>query len=209
VPVISGGTRDEARLFVGLFFDLAGQPVTPQRYTELLAEAFGGAAGQVAQYPLSDYDSPSLAWAAVITDRVWALRTMEQHQLLAAHVPTYAFEFADREAPPNVPFPANFPPGAHHNSGDVDADCGGADERGEQAIGRKGYYFAKSGALLKPSQGVNKFESRDSPLPSLTESFGFSGSPLIACSAPVGCFMMKSIVQLTCCHSSVLMLFSW
>jgi para-nitrobenzyl esterase len=117
VPVISGATQDEARLFVGLFYDLAGQAVTPQRYAELLAEAFGDAAGQVAaHYPLSTYDTPSQAWATVITDRVWALRTMEQHQRFAAHVPTYAFEFADRQAPSNVPFPPSFLPGAYHNA---------------------------------------------------------------------------------------------
>jgi para-nitrobenzyl esterase len=117
VPVISGGTRDEARLFVGLFFDLAGQPVTEETYSQLLTAAFGDLAEQVAaEYPLSDYNSPSLAWATVITDRVWALRTMQQSRLLAAHVPTYAFEFADQDAPPNLPFPPDFPPGAYHNS---------------------------------------------------------------------------------------------
>jgi len=41
VPVLSGSTRDEHRLFVGLFRVLAGQPVTAQQYPELLAEAFG------------------------------------------------------------------------------------------------------------------------------------------------------------------------
>lgn len=117
IPVISGATRDEARLFVGLFFDLAGQPVTEESYPTLLASAFGDNADAVAaEYPLSAYDTPSLAWAAVITDRVWALGTMKQHQALAAQVPTYAFEFADQNAPPNLPFPSDFPPGAYHNS---------------------------------------------------------------------------------------------
>jgi len=54
VPVISGSTRDEHRLFVGLFRVLAGQPVTAEQYSELLAEAFGEHADQVqASYPLS------------------------------------------------------------------------------------------------------------------------------------------------------------
>jgi Carboxylesterase family len=53
VPVLSGATRDEQRLFVGLFRVLAGQPVTAARYPELLAEAFGEHADQVqATYPL-------------------------------------------------------------------------------------------------------------------------------------------------------------
>ena len=117
VPVLSGATRDEARLYVALFYELAGDPVTAERYPQLLAAAFGDSAEQVAaQYPLSAYSSPALAWAAVVTDRVWALATHQQNQQLAAHAPTYAFEFADQNAPPNVPFPPGFPPGAYHNA---------------------------------------------------------------------------------------------
>jgi para-nitrobenzyl esterase len=115
VPVISGSTRDEHRLFVGLFRVLAGQPVTAEQYPELLAEAFGEHAGQVqAAYPLSAYRSPNLAWAAVLTDRMWARSTFTQHRLLARQVPVYAYEFADRQAPMYLPFPQDFPPGAFH-----------------------------------------------------------------------------------------------
>jgi para-nitrobenzyl esterase len=117
VPVMSGGTRDEHRLLVGLFRDLAGQPVTPEQYPGLLAEAFGEHAGAVqARYPLSDYESPSVAWASVLTDRMWARPTFEQHRLLAEHVPTYAYEFADEQAPMYLPFPESLPPGAFHAS---------------------------------------------------------------------------------------------
>jgi para-nitrobenzyl esterase len=60
VPVLSGSTRDEHRLFVGLFRVLAGQPVTAEQYPRLLAEAFGDDAGQVqAAYPLLAYRSPN------------------------------------------------------------------------------------------------------------------------------------------------------
>ncbi|MGH4023025.1 MAG: carboxylesterase/lipase family protein [Pseudonocardiaceae bacterium] len=117
VPVISGATRDEHRLYAAAFYDLAGRPITPQSYAQLLAEAFGPAAGRVAaRYPLEAYESPSLAWSAVGTDRLWALATAEQNRLLAAHVPTYAYEFADRAAPPTVRFPPGFPPGAYHSA---------------------------------------------------------------------------------------------
>ena len=115
VPVISGGTRDEHRLFVGLFRVLAGQPVTAQQYPALLAEAFGEHAGQVqAQYPPSAYPTPNLAWATMLTDRMWARSTFQQHRLLADRVPAYAYEFADRHAPMYLPFPDDFPPGAFH-----------------------------------------------------------------------------------------------
>lgn len=117
VPVMSGATRDEHRLYTAAFYDLAGQPVTTQGYPQLLRDAFGPAAEQVAaRYPLEAYDSPSLAWSAVVTDRAWARATFEQNQVLAAHVPTYAYEFADRDAPPIIPFPPGFPPGAYHSA---------------------------------------------------------------------------------------------
>jgi para-nitrobenzyl esterase len=115
VPVLAGATRDEHRLFVGLFRVLAGHPVTAEQYPTLLAEAFGEHADRVqTRYPLSAYGSPNLAWAAVLTDRMWARATFQQHRLLAAQVPTYAYEFADRHAPMYLPFPPDFPPGAFH-----------------------------------------------------------------------------------------------
>jgi para-nitrobenzyl esterase len=115
VPVISGSTRDEHRLFVGLFRVLAGQPVTQEQYPELLAEAFGEDADQVqAQYPLPAYPTPNLAWATVLTDRMWARSTFQQHRLLAQQVPVHAYEFADQHAPMYLPFPEDFPPGAFH-----------------------------------------------------------------------------------------------
>jgi para-nitrobenzyl esterase len=111
---MSGRTRDEHRLFVGLFRVLAGQPVTAQQYPTLLADAFGEYAGRVhAQYPESTFDSPSVAWASVLTDRMWGRSTFEQLQLFAVHVPTYAYEFADR-SPDVSPIPGDFPPGAFH-----------------------------------------------------------------------------------------------
>jgi para-nitrobenzyl esterase len=115
VPIMSGGTRDEHRLFVGLFRVLADQPVTAQQYPTLLSEAFGEHASVVhAQYPESAFESPSVAWASVLTDRMWARSTFEQHQLFAERVPTYAYEFADRQSPMYLPFPEDFPPGAFH-----------------------------------------------------------------------------------------------
>ncbi|MFB9909474.1 carboxylesterase/lipase family protein [Allokutzneria oryzae] len=115
VPVITGTTRDEHSTFVGLFHDMVGRPVTAQRYPELVAEAFGGQADKIlARYPLSDYASPSLAWSAVLTDRMWAKGTFEQARLFAGKAPTFVYEFADRNAPMYLPLPRSFPPGAFH-----------------------------------------------------------------------------------------------
>jgi para-nitrobenzyl esterase len=115
VPVLAGSTHDEHRLFVGLFRALAGQPVTADQYPGLLAEAFGEDAAQVqARYPLSAYPSAAVAWATVLTDRMWARSTFALHRLLAARVPVYAYEFADGRAPMYLPFPPDLPPGAFH-----------------------------------------------------------------------------------------------
>ncbi|MFD1320518.1 carboxylesterase/lipase family protein [Micromonospora sonneratiae] len=116
VPVVSGATRDEHRTFVGLFRVLADQPVSAADYPKLLARAFG--AEQVPMimrsYPLTDAESPSLTWARVLTDRLWAKSTFEQNQLFATRMPTYAYEFADPTPPVSLPFPPDFPPGAYH-----------------------------------------------------------------------------------------------
>jgi para-nitrobenzyl esterase len=117
VPVLSGGTRDEHRLYTAAFYELAGRPVTPRLYAGLLRAAFGPAAGKVAaEYPAAREGSPALAWSRVVTDRVWARALHEQNRLLAAHTRVWAYEFADRDAPGVIEFPPGFPPGAHHSS---------------------------------------------------------------------------------------------
>lgn len=112
VPVVPGATRDEATFFAAGFVD---PPIDDARYRALVAEAFGAAAGRVeAAYPVAGYD-PALAWAAVVTDAAWVCPTLEADALFAAHVPTFAYEFADPDAPPLVP-EAGFPLGASHGS---------------------------------------------------------------------------------------------
>lgn len=115
VPMLSGMTRDEHRTFVGLF----REKVTAEEYPELVREAFGARADRVLrEYPLSRFDSPALAWATVLTDGVWADATFEQAELNTRRATTFAYSFADREAPMYLPFPESLPPGAFH-SGDT------------------------------------------------------------------------------------------
>ncbi|MFF0307506.1 carboxylesterase/lipase family protein [Streptosporangium sp. NPDC004379] len=117
VPVLAGATRDEHRLFVGLNYDAAGAPMTAGQYGTLVAEAFGDDAARVMrEYPPSSYRSPGEAWAAVMTDRMWARGVHEQNTLLARHVPVYGYEFADRDAPMFLPLEADFDWGAYHAS---------------------------------------------------------------------------------------------
>ena len=119
VPVMSGTTRDEHTTFVAFFRELAGSPVTAAGYPQLLRTAFGDDAGKIAaEYPLKDYPSPARAWASVVTDRMWATAQLRQNQLLSAKNPLWFYEFADRDAPVDIPFPKGFDPGAWH-AGDV------------------------------------------------------------------------------------------
>jgi para-nitrobenzyl esterase len=43
---------------------------------------------------------PALAWADILTDRMWARPTFQQHELLFRHTTVHAFEFADERASP-------------------------------------------------------------------------------------------------------------
>ncbi|GAA2407910.1 carboxylesterase family protein [Streptomyces glaucosporus] len=119
VPVLSGATLDEHRLFVGMLYDAVGKPFTEADYDRALRTAFGDDAAAVrAEYPPAGFPSPALAWATVVTDRMWALGTHAQHTVLARHVPVYAYEFADRDAPMYLPLPGRFDFGAYH-AGDI------------------------------------------------------------------------------------------
>lgn len=113
MPIIMGITKDEGRTFVS--FD--PEPITAERYQALLADAFGDNAGEVAQrYPLADFDSPGLAWATAMTDRVWACTMLEHLELLPEQGSVFAYEFADRDAPALFPFPPDLPGGAYHGA---------------------------------------------------------------------------------------------
>lgn len=120
VPVLSGATLDEHRTFVGMMYDAVGRPFTEADYDQALRTAFGERPAKRvrAEYPTDAFPSPALAWATVITDRMWARGTQAQHDALARHVPLYAYEFADRDAPMFLPLPGDFDFGAFH-AGDI------------------------------------------------------------------------------------------
>lgn len=114
MPVLAGQTRDEHHFFVGFFHDLAGAPVTAAQYPELLSAAFGAQADAVAaEYPLASFASPGLAWAQVLSDRMWSLSTHEQNAWLAARAPVYFYEFAEVSAH-DLPFAEELRTGALH-----------------------------------------------------------------------------------------------
>jgi para-nitrobenzyl esterase len=155
VPVMIGGTRDEARSFVGGALMYDPKLITSATYPRLLKQAFGPAADRVAaRYPLSRYASAGLAWATVLTDGAWACSVLAGARDLSARTSVYSYEFADDNAPNvnglKVP---GLPPGAAHAS-DLPYlfDLGGRDllgtrARKELAQAMIGYWsaFARSG----------------------------------------------------------------
>jgi para-nitrobenzyl esterase len=117
VPVLTGFNRDESRLMAGAMA-LLGQPIRDEEYPDLITAGFGDRAADVLQqYPLDRYTTGAEAWAAVHTDRGWACPQLIANDALALHTPVHAYEFADRTAPPYIPFlPGALNPGAAHAS---------------------------------------------------------------------------------------------
>jgi para-nitrobenzyl esterase len=119
VPVIIGTNHDEWRLFVALS-TLEGAPVTAANYQAMISSTLGvpaaAAAVIAAEYPLSDYPSPSVALGAVGTDAIFACPALTAEDSLSKYVPTYAYEFNDENAPELYLPPVGFPYGAAHAS---------------------------------------------------------------------------------------------
>src|SRR5262249_27790743 len=118
VPVIEGSTHDEWRLFVALNQEFVSGPLTAAQYPAAIASTLGIPAAVVpvflAEYPLANYPSPSIALCALGTDRICACNARLSAQRLSAHVPTFEYEFNDANAPQLFLPPVSFPYGAYH-----------------------------------------------------------------------------------------------
>src|SRR3954468_5901664 len=119
VPFIIGNTRHETRAFVYEGNDLVRQPLTASAYEATIRATYGAAADRVlAEYPVTGYDGPGLALAAVQTDSGFACNSVPVTDALSAWVPTFAYEFRDETAPgrPYMVIPPSFPIGSGHTS---------------------------------------------------------------------------------------------
>ncbi|MEV0146469.1 MULTISPECIES: carboxylesterase/lipase family protein [unclassified Nonomuraea] len=116
VPVLYGINRHEQRMHVwGLEMAKYQGPIPADRYDEEVRAAFGANTGKVlARYPLSAYASPSQALATALTDAQYARPALDTGKALSHQVPTYAFEFADANAPWFAAFPKPYDMGAYH-----------------------------------------------------------------------------------------------
>lgn len=97
VPFMNGSNLDEGKLFAMAAMSLLKSEGDYQKNVQL---QFGSKADQVlAQYPASGYKLPALAYAAYITDWLFACPALGASQAIARYSPVYAYEFSDRAAP--------------------------------------------------------------------------------------------------------------
>ena len=112
VPIINGSNHDEYRLFVGLD-ELLGEPIlTPASYASTVDANFNMLApGVLAQYPVTNYPSPtfactagydcapSYALAALVTDYTFACGAHLLSSLMSQYTTVYSYELNDPHAP--------------------------------------------------------------------------------------------------------------
>jgi para-nitrobenzyl esterase len=130
LPVISGSNHDEYRYFIAEQYDLGSAgPLTDADYpTAVSSVVRQPVASTMVQslintlYPLSNYPPPTgysvsapLALGALGTDFMFACSVRNANLLLVGnHVPVYAYEFNDENAPSVFSTPLSFPPGDCH-----------------------------------------------------------------------------------------------
>jgi para-nitrobenzyl esterase len=122
VPVISGTTHDEWRLFVAAEYDLNGAPLTNSEYANAVDALYGPTVGPMVLgfYPLPaspPTDAASLALGASGTDGIFSCPARLADQSLSRYVTAYAYEFNDESVPAEIGFEnVSFPLGAYHDA---------------------------------------------------------------------------------------------
>ncbi|MFZ0478000.1 MAG: carboxylesterase family protein [Terriglobales bacterium] len=119
VPVISGTNRDEYDLFVAEQFDFQGNPLTESTYPYAVDALFPAALAPTVLeiYPYNYDATPDQSLGAAATDGGFSCPVWNANQSLSQYVSTYAYEFADENAPPaEADFGGllTFPLGAYH-----------------------------------------------------------------------------------------------
>lgn len=104
VSLINGTTRDEGRFFVALPELLTGKALKEGEYPDWIEQQYGKSlkARVLTEYPLKNYDNPSEAFAAAVTDSMFSCPARALNRTLADKMPVYAYEFSDRTAPSYV-----------------------------------------------------------------------------------------------------------
>ena len=126
VPILDGVNHLEELIFTaglglavsgGTFVPVPVHPVTPDGYTTDIAAVLGVSGAQAAtiaaQYPLSAYPLPDVAFATLVSDANFACPALQVDRWTARRVPTFAYQFNDDNAPERF---APLPPAATHSS---------------------------------------------------------------------------------------------
>ena len=123
MPMMGGRVEDEGNFGIGITEYFSGppmMPVTAADYTNFVTRTYSppahpaGTADKVlAEYPLSNYDTPQLAEDRVMTDPGQCQNLTSAGQL-AQRVPTYDYTFNYRNAPYYFPAMPGFVPLAAH-----------------------------------------------------------------------------------------------
>jgi para-nitrobenzyl esterase len=133
VPILNGTNHEEERLFqvLGIFLGIPGglyvsggtyvpvfEPITPDSYRRVVASVLGvtdaRATAIAAEYPLSAYALPTLAFSALVGDANFACSALQMDASLSRRTPTFAYEFNDDLAP--IRYAPTDPPVATHLS---------------------------------------------------------------------------------------------
>ncbi|MEV4123206.1 carboxylesterase/lipase family protein [Micromonospora sp. NPDC049645] len=118
VPVLTGMNRDESRLLVWGMERVGVGPLTDDQYRDQVQAMFGDHAEKVlARYPRDTAHPASVTLGAVLTDHDYAEPIYSAALAFARRVPTFAYEFADEDAPFFTAGPEpTFTPGAYHSA---------------------------------------------------------------------------------------------
>ena len=128
VPILNGMNHNEEWIFTaGVGVAVSGgrfvpvpEPVTDENsYQADIAAVLGispqRAAAVAAEYPLSAYPAPILAFSTLVSDANFACPALQVDRWTAKRVPTFAYQFNDDNAPSRFAGPA-LPPIATHSS---------------------------------------------------------------------------------------------
>jgi para-nitrobenzyl esterase len=196
VPVMEGSTHDEFSLFAALNVEFVFGPLPQAFYpiaVNILVPTLGLTASPtavLAQYPIGSYGSVGLALTAIGTDALFACPARRAAGALSRFVPTFTYEFNDRNAPQRFIPPASFPYGAYHASeiqylfdlpNPLNAPDLNADQRSlAAAMVRYWTKFARAGnpnAIGVPqwpgyTTATDRHQSLDAPTPVTGSGFG-------------------------------------
>ena len=127
VPILNGINHEEQRVFVTAAEAVSGgafvpvpERVTAESYQRVITSVLGISAERAvaiaAEYPLSAYPSPPVAFSTLLSDATFACPALQMHRWTSAWVPTFAYEFNDDNAPLRYPPALTGPPVATHKS---------------------------------------------------------------------------------------------